>query len=55
MESRMYKIVMINGDYCDMVEMNTGEPITIAMALLPEEIEEGGTVLYENFIYTYIG
>ena len=55
MEQRFYQIVLINGDYCEMIEVNTGEPMTVAMALLPEDIEEGGTVLYENFIYTYIG
>ena len=55
MDSRRYLVVLINGDYVQLTDIETGEPITIAMALLPEEIEEGGIVLYENFCYVYLG
>ncbi|MCR5816513.1 MAG: DUF3006 domain-containing protein [Ruminococcus sp.] len=55
MESRQYVVSLINGEYAILTDTNTGEPITVAMALLPEEIEEGGIVLYENFTYIYVG
>ena len=50
-----YVVSLINGEYALLTDVETGIPITVAMALLPEEIEEGGIVLYENFIYTYLG
>lgn len=50
-----YVVSLINGEYALLTDVETGMPITVAMALLPEEIEEGGIVLYENFIYTYLG
>ena len=55
MEPRQYVVTLINGEYATLTDTSTGEPIMVAMALLPEEIEEGGIVLYENFTYVYVG
>lgn len=51
-EPVLYKVIKINGDYAilhtvDGVENTYGVENTIAMALLPIEICEGDSVLYE--------
>ena len=48
-----YTVKKINGDYAIMTDEN-GIENTVAMALLPIEITEGDTVLYENFVYTIL-
>lgn len=53
MKSIKYKVIKINGDYAIMVTED-GVENTVAMALLPIEITEGDTVLWENFEYTII-
>lgn len=53
MEPIVYRVVRINGDYAELVS-EQGVENTVAMALLPMEIEEGGKVLWENFTYTCI-
>jgi hydrogenase maturation factor len=50
MEPVQYKVLKINGDYAIMVS-DSGVENTVAMALLPMEIAEGDTVLWENFEY----
>jgi hypothetical protein len=46
-----YRVIKINGDYAIMVSEEEIEN-TVAMALLPMEIAEGDTVIWENFTYT---
>ncbi len=53
MEPVTYKVLKINGDYAIMVTED-GIENTVAMALLPVEIAEGDTVLWENFTYTIL-
>ena len=53
MESVVYRVVRISGDYAMMVTED-GIENTVAMALLPIEIEEGSKVLWENFTYTIL-
>lgn len=53
MEPVKYTVVKINGDYAIMVTED-GIENTVAMALLPVEISEGDTVLWENFTYTIL-
>lgn len=53
MESVIYKVIRINGDYCVM-QTEDGIENTVAMALLPIEISEGDAVLYEMFEYKII-
>jgi len=50
MEPRTYKVTKIDGDYAHLLNVDTGEDLLMARALLPE-----GTMLHwENFIYTVI-
>jgi len=49
----IYQVIRINGDYAELLSED-GVANTVAMALLPMEIEEGGKVLWENFTYTWI-
>ena len=53
MEPVTYKVLKINGDYAIMATED-GIENTVAMALLPVEIAEGDTVLWENFTYTIL-
>lgn len=53
MEPVKYQVIKINGDYAIMVSED-GVENTVAMALLPIEIAEGDTVLWENFEYSII-
>ncbi len=50
MEPILYRVVRINGDYAELISED-GVENTVAMALLPMEIEEGCRVLWENFTY----
>lgn len=50
METVLYRVKKINGDYAVMVTED-GVENTIAMALLPIEISEGDAVLYEALEY----
>ncbi|MBQ8965714.1 hypothetical protein [Ruminococcus sp.] len=49
-----YKVTRIDGDYAHLMNVETGEDLLVAMALLPEETDEGMTLLWENFTYTVI-
>lgn len=53
MEPVLYRVVRINGDYAELLSED-GVENTVAMALLPMEVEEGGKVLWENFTYTWV-
>ena len=53
MEPVLYHVIKINGDYAIM-KTEDGIENTVAMALLPMEIAEGDTVLWENFTYSII-
>ncbi|MBR1383298.1 MAG: hypothetical protein IJ555_05735 [Ruminococcus sp.] len=55
MEPRQYIVTLIDGDYCHLTDIKTGEPIVVAMALLPWEIDEGQIVLYDKLTYTILG
>jgi hypothetical protein len=53
MEPVVYHVVKINGDYAVM-KTDDGVENTVAMALLPIEITEGDTVLWENLAYSIV-
>lgn len=53
MEPIVYQVLKINGDYAIMLS-DKGVENTVAMALLPMEITEGDTVLWENFEYRIV-
>lgn len=52
-----YKVVRIDGDYAHLLrtDIETEDTIIIARALLPDEIDEGTRLLWENLEYTVIG
>lgn len=54
MEPRIYRVDRIDGDYAHLSDTATGDDILVAMALLPEETDEGIMLRYENFEYSVI-
>lgn len=54
MNQIIYKVRMIDGDYAHLVNIADNEEILVARALLPDDIDEGTTLLWENLIYTVI-
>ncbi len=52
-----YKVVRIDGDYAHLLrtDIPTDETILVARALLPDDIDEGTMLLWENLEYTVIG
>lgn len=50
-----YVVERINGDYAELRRTDAdGESITVAMALLPPETDEGIRLRFENFSYEVI-
>ena len=52
-----YIVDTIEGDYATLLRTDgdaPGEPLTIAMALLPEGVDIGTRLRWENLIYTVI-
>lgn len=52
-----YKVVRIDGDYAHLLrtDIDSDETVLVARALLPDEIDEGTRLLWENLEYTVIG
>lgn len=48
------KNTKIDGDYAHLLNVDTGEDLLMARALLPDETDEGTMLHWENFIYTVI-
>ena len=53
-KSITYVVKQIDGDYAHLVNVSSGEEILVAMALLPQETDEGLTLLWEDFTYKVI-
>ena len=53
MVTKIYTVVLINGDYATLEDENSDQ-ISIARALLPLEIDENTQLLFENFEYSII-
>ena len=51
MEPRTYKVTKIDGDYAHLLNVDTGEDLLMARALLPDETDEG-TMLHCCLLYT---
>ena len=51
MEKRIYKVDRIDGDYAHLRDVSSGEDILVAMALLPEDTDEGVTLIWEELTY----
>lgn len=54
MEPRNYRVDKIDGDYAHLVNLETGEELLMARALIPEESDEGTILHWENFVYTIV-
>lgn len=49
MEKRVFKVTRIEGEYAYLSDIDTGEEIFIALALLPPGADIGQKFIYENF------
>lgn len=51
-----YKVIRIDGDYAHLLRTDNGgdDTITVAMALLPDSIDEGSMLLWEDLEYSII-
>ena len=47
-----YKVKKIEGEYATLVNIENGEELFIALALLPEGVDIGPELHYEMFEYT---
>ena len=47
-----YTVIKIDGDYAVLKRDDTSEDILVARALLPDTINEGTVLLWENFEYS---
>ena len=50
-----YIVKRIEGEYCYLENIKTGEEVFIALALLPSNIDVGTKIHEEMFEYTVIG
>ena len=54
METKYFTVSRIDGDYAWLICEGMEEPVFIARALLPMEIDEGSRLKFENFQYELI-
>lgn len=54
MEPKDYRVIRIDGDYAHLINIEDGEEMLIARALIPEESDEGTLLHWENFMYTVV-
>lgn len=54
MEPIEYVVTRIDGDYAHLKNVKTGDDVLVAMALLPDETDEGVRLLWENFTYSVL-
>ncbi len=52
-----YRVERINGDYAYLVrtDIDDSEEMIVALALLPDEIDVGTELKWEDFSYTVLG
>jgi len=53
MEPVYYTVTSINGDYAYMIS-DSGDPNQVAMFLLPDGVDVGSRLLFENFEWTLL-
>ena len=53
MERKLFQVVEIRGDYA-LLRGENGVETEMALALLPEDLDEGMTVVWENFTYSIL-
>ena len=52
METKNYTVLRMEGDYAILKEDEGGNEVFIALALLPEGVDEGTRLVYEMFSYS---
>lgn len=52
MNSQIFTLTRIEGEYAYLAPVDGGEELFIAMALLPLGVDIGSRVLYENFEFS---
>jgi hypothetical protein len=52
MEPRDYTVIKIEGEYATLKDVNSGDELFIAMALLPPNVDVGTSLHYEMLTYT---
>ena len=55
MEPKDYVVKKIEGEYATLADLQTGEELFIAMALLPVGVDLGSRLHYELLEYTLMG
>lgn len=54
MEPVRYLVIRIDGDYAVLVPEEGGAEFPMAMALLPDGVDQGTRLLWEDFTYTIL-
>ena len=54
MEPKDYVVKSISGEYAILTDVDSGEELFIALALLPEGTDEGSRLHYEMLEYTLV-
>ena len=54
MEPKDYIVIKIEGEYATLENIKDGGELFIAMALLPEGVDLGSRLHFENFEYTLL-
>ena len=54
MEARDYTVIKIEGEYATIKDVNTGDELFIAMALLPAGVDVGTRLHYEMLEYSIV-
>lgn len=55
MQPKDYTVSKIQGEYAILKDVESGEELFIAMALLPLGVDEGSRLHYEMLEYTLVG
>ena len=50
---KKFKVASISGEYATLID-DSGEELFIAMALLPDGVDVGSFLIYENFEFTLV-
>jgi len=54
MEPKDYTVIKIEGEYATLKDINSGDELFIAMALLPPNVDLGTRLHYEMLSYTVV-
>ena len=54
MEPHDYKVTKIEGEYATLTDINTGDELFIALFLLPDGVDVGTRLRWENLVYSVL-